>query len=286
MTDSGVLLIDKPVGITSFDVIRQLRKITRIRRMGHTGTLDPFASGLLIICIGKATRLSAKIINQNKQYSAVMQLGIKTDTGDSTGNKVSEKDFAEVKVNQIKKLVPEILKISEQIPHRYSALKVNGKKAYELARNNQDPELQPRQISILNFRFAKIELPRITYVATVSKGTYIRVLSETIGEMLNNYGSTVELRRTAIGKIKVEKAEKLASLNPENWRDKLFPLINIFSEFPQIEISEKEREDFRQGRKLGVDFPDVKDLLITCDNSVLGFGEVEEKILRPRTVIV
>jgi len=286
MTDSGVLLIDKPAGITSFDVIRKLRKITQIRKMGHTGTLDPFASGLLIICLGKATRLSAKITNQDKQYSAVMQLGIKTDTGDTTGNKVSEKDFAEIDFDQVKKLVPEILRIRKQIPHRYSALKINGKKAYELARNNQDPKLQPRQISILDFRFEKIELPKITYVTTVSKGTYIRVLSETIGEMLNTYGTTLELRRTAIGKIKLEKAEKLTSLNPENWKEKLFPLINLFTEFPQIEISEKELEDFRQGRKLGVDFPDSKDLLVTSNNEVLGFGEVEEKILRPRTVIV
>jgi tRNA pseudouridine55 synthase len=286
MSDSGVLLIDKPVGISSFDVIRKLRRITGLRKMGHTGTLDPFASGLLIVCIGKATRISSRIISENKEYTATLKLGYKTETGDLTGKKLENKDFNNITKDDINKIVPQILKIEQQIPHKYSALKVNGRKAYELARKNADFQLQPRPIKILDFKFLDIQIPDIMYRTTVSKGTYIRVLSETIGEMLDTYAVTTELRRTAIGSISLEKAVSLEDLSSESWQESLFPMINLFTELPRIEISEKEKADFKLGRRFRVLIENKVEIVVTCNDQVLGFAEIELNILKPRIVIV
>ena len=159
MIESGILLIDKPTGISSFDVIRKLRKVTGIRKMGHTGTLDPFASGLLIICLGKATRISNRIIAEKKDYLATMELGRKTDTGDLTGKLIEERNTENLTITNVEQLVLDILQIKEQIPHRFSALKINGKKAYELARKEADFQLKPRPIEILDFSFEKYDLP-------------------------------------------------------------------------------------------------------------------------------
>jgi len=285
MSESGVILIDKPTGITSFDVIRQLRRITGIRKMGHTGTLDPFASGLLIICIGKATRLAAKIISEDKEYLTTMVLGKKTDTGDLTGKVISERTFDNISTEMIDHLIPEILAINNQIPPRYSALKVNGRKAYELARDNKEFKLESRPVKILNFRFEQLDLPEIIYRTTVSKGTYIRVLSETIGNMLNTDATTSGLRRLKIGCHSVSQAVELRSLNRDNWKEYLFPLIKLFTEIPQHEISEMEIPDYKNGRMIPTGSEDREEVVVTCKKRVLGFGCIKDSFLRPRTVI-
>ncbi|MFC1887512.1 tRNA pseudouridine(55) synthase TruB [Candidatus Cloacimonadota bacterium] len=286
MFDSGILLIDKPKGITSFDVIRKLRRITGIKKMGHTGTLDPFASGLLIICIGKATRLSSKIITEEKEYTATLKLGIKTDTGDMTGEVICIKELDGISVSKVEKLVPKILNIKQQIPPKFSALKVNGKKAYELARKKTDFQLQPRAVEIKKFQFEEIAIPELTYTALVSKGTYIRVLSETIGEMLKSCAVTTELRRISIGRISIENACRMEELNDQNWQEYLYPMINLFTGSAQIEISEQEKDDFKMGRRFVVNKNDVNEVIVVCAGQVVGFGEVEDKILKPRTVII
>jgi len=286
MSESGVILIDKPEGITSFDVIRQLRRITGIRKMGHTGTLDPFASGLLIICFGKATRLSTRIISESKEYLTTMLLGKKTETGDLTGKTISNKSFDNISEGDLDKLIPSILNIKEQTPPRYSALKINGRKAYELARKNQEFKLDPRPVNISDFKFEKLELPEIIYKTTVSKGTYIRVLSESIGELLNTDATTSELRRLKIGDLSVSEAVELNKLNKDNWQKYTFPMIKLFTDLPRHEISETEIYNYRNGMMLPVDSEDKEDVVVVCKENVLGFGSIKDNFLRPRTVMV
>lgn len=286
MINSGILLIDKPAGISSFDVIRKLRKITGIRKMGHAGTLDPFASGLLIICLGKATRVCGKIVTNSKEYIAKLRLGQKTDSGDLTGKVLQTKEINHISETEVQDLIPGILAIRQQVPPRFSAIKVNGKKAYELARQGREFNLKARPIEIRSFSFENIAIPEIIYKAEVSKGTYIRVLSETIAEMLGNIGVTTELRRTAIGHVRVENACQLDDLNSENWQEKLFPLSDLFKDYDRIEISKQEKADFKQGRRFKVEASDTAEIIVSCQAQVIGFGEIEKGILKPRIVMI
>jgi len=176
MKNSGIILVDKPTGISSFGVIHQLRKITGIKKIGHTGTLDPFASGLLPICLGGATRLASYILAADKEYIAELELGYQTDSADLTGKKITEAEVPEISQTDLQRLRQEVLAIQQQIPPRYSAIKVNGKRAYKLARAEQDFQIPPRPIKIIDFEILEVDLPKIVYRAQVSKVTYIRTL--------------------------------------------------------------------------------------------------------------
>ena len=205
MNKFGVFLINKPVGITSFDVIRKLRKITNIRKMGHSGTLDPFAEGLLPVLAGKATRIANFLLADKKEYWVRARLGLKTETGDITGKIVAEQSFPEISESKILQTAQEMLTLKTQKPPKYSAKKIAGKKAYELARQNISFELAEQKIKIFSFEIKEIQLPFIVYRTTVSKGVYIRALSETFAEKLGTIGTTSELRRTKVGNPSIEK---------------------------------------------------------------------------------
>jgi len=160
---SGILLIDKPKGITSFDVIRKLRKITRIKKMGHTGTLDPLATGLMQICTNKATKIIRFLTSQKKSYVATLKLGIKTDTADITGNIIETKEVPDLENLDLENIKEQILSISEQIPPNYSAIKIDGKRAFSLARKNIDFEIKKRPIKIYDFEILKIDKNEIEF---------------------------------------------------------------------------------------------------------------------------
>ncbi|MBN1949227.1 MAG: tRNA pseudouridine(55) synthase TruB, partial [Candidatus Cloacimonetes bacterium] len=206
MNPGGVLLIDKPTGISSFAVVRQLRKITGIRKIGHAGTLDPFASGLLVMCLGFATRIAGRLLLDDKTYVVKMKLGTSTDTGDLTGEIIDSAEPPVLTEEKLTETASAILRIREQTPPRYSAVKVGGRRAYQLARNNQEFTLLPRSVEIKNFSFTGWEAGVLEYVTTVSKGTYIRVLSETIAGLLGTRGVTTYLRRIQAGCFRVEDA--------------------------------------------------------------------------------
>ena len=287
MSDYGIILIDKSVGITSFDVVRKLRKITGIRKIGHTGTLDPFASGLLPVCIGKATRISSKLSSREKEYLVNIQFGIRTDTGDNTGSIIETKDIPKLTLANIEEIIPQILAIKEQVPHKFSAVKINGKKAYELARADKPVELKPRPIKILSFEILKLEFPYLVYRTKVSKGTYIRSLTETIARKLNTIATTVELRRTGISEIKIETAVKLEEIDPMNWQDHLIPLSHFFKDMQKFVInSETEFNHFQNGRSFEVDTEDVEEIMIlNTEGSCLGFASINGNLLKPRIVL-
>ena len=287
MSDFGVMLIDKPPNITSFDVVRELRKITGIKKIGHTGTLDPFATGLLQLCIGKATRVVSKLTENDKTYLATCQLGIQTDTGDLTGNIVKQEEPPNITEEDLSNIIPEILKITSQIPHKFSAVKVNGKRAYELARQKKEVVLQSRPIKILGFSIENFEDNKLTYKAHVSKGTYIRVLSETIAEKLGTIGTTISLRRTKIGEVDLNSAVKLDDLNSSNWKDYLIPLARIFSTLRKIHLELEQMELFRNGVNVKIQLND-EDEVIVLDNVdiCVGFGYIKEGSLKPQIVFI
>ena len=287
MSDFGVILIDKPPNITSFDVVRKLRKITGIRKIGHTGTLDPFATGLLQLCIGKATRVVSKLTENDKTYLATCQFGIKTDTGDMTGEIIKQEEPSNITEENLNNIIPEILNVASQVPHKFSAVKVDGKRAYELARQKKEVNLCSRPIKILGFSIENFEKNKLTYKAQVSKGTYIRVLSETIAEKMGTIGTTINLRRTKIGKIDLERAVKLEDLNSDNWNEYLVPLTQIFSSYEKVQLEPEQKELFRNGGNVKSLLND-EDEVIVLDNAgeCIGFGYIKEGSLKPKIVFI
>lgn len=183
----GVLIINKPKGFTSHDVVNVLRKALNTKKIGHTGTLDPNATGVLPILVGTATKISKYLIEHDKTYIATIKLGEKTDTGDIEGN-IIEKDLnlQNISSEQVEKVLKIFIGKQKQIPPLYSAIKVNGKKAYEYARQGQKLELEARDIEIYNIELIKLVDKEITFEVSCSKGTYIRTLCEDIAEKLRN----------------------------------------------------------------------------------------------------
>lgn len=223
MKNSDFILIDKPKRITSHDVVNHLRKITGQRKIGHAGTLDPIATGLLILGIGrKATKKLSQFQKLDKEYIVKIKLGAISDTFDSEG-KIEKK-----KVEKIPNLneVEEVLKIFvgeiEQIPPSFSAKKIKGEKAYQLARKGLKIKLKPIKVKIYKIEILNYSFPYLEIKVLCSSGTYIRSLANDIGEKLSCGGYVEELRRIKIGNFSVEKAVKLDNLNSENWRNFLF----------------------------------------------------------------
>ncbi len=284
MSEFGILLINKPAGITSFDVIRKLRKITKMKKIGHTGTLDPFAEGLLPICVGKATRIAELFSSKKKQYLVEMKFGEKTDSGDITGKIVDSTKINRINLTNIEKIIPKILKMKEQIPPIYSAIKINGKRAYKYARENEKIEIPPRQIEIFDFEIVDFNFPFFTYKTTVSKGTYIRVLSEDIANMLGTIGMTTKLKRVQVGDFDISQTVNLDKLNFQNWKDYLHEISKLMKDFPKIEI--EEIDTFANGNRISVVHSDVAEIMILNENRCIGFGKIESGKLYPKKVMI
>jgi tRNA pseudouridine55 synthase len=212
--DRGFLLIDKPAGISSFDVIRALRRISLIRRIGHCGTLDPFATGLLICALGKYTRLITLLESLPKTYSATVKLGEQSSTGDTEGEITASGDIPPLDID-MHVLVRSALSLNELPVPAHSAVKISGKRAYSLARQGLAPVMPSRAVRVYTFNVISWEPPYLAYTSTVSKGTYIRSLSQWIAEQLGTVGYTVALRRLAIGDVSVENATPLDQLGSE-----------------------------------------------------------------------
>lgn len=285
---SGFILIDKPCGISSFDVIRSLRRHLGIRRIGHAGTLDPFASGLLVCAVGKYTRLLQFVENQSKTYEAMMILGTKTNTGDPEGVVVQQVDFHldETKLTQLKSAV---LQLSKQQVPAYSAIKIDGKRAYQYARENAELEMPIRDICVYDFEIINIDESTpsqfsLSYRVQVSKGTYIRALSEQIAELLGTVGYTVELRRIAIGRASVTDAIGLDDLQSN--KVFLMPARALLSNMPGLELSQTQAQDILHGKTLCMEAPDTEAVaLYSSDGNLIGIAEINAGTLKPRIVV-
>ena len=210
---NGVINIYKERGFTSQDVVAKLRGILRQKKIGHTGTLDPDALGVLPVCVGNATKLFDILTDRTKEYETVLLLGKNTDTQDVSGEVIKESNkWQELTEKEVIDVIMSFLPGYDQIPPMYSALKVNGKKLYELAREGKEVERQPRRVDIDNIEIVDITLPRVTMKLSVSKGTYIRTICNDIGDKLGCYGCMEKLTRTRAGSFTIDNALTLAEV--------------------------------------------------------------------------
>lgn len=207
----GVINIYKEKGYTSHDVVAKLRGILKQKKIGHTGTLDPDAEGVLPVCLGRATKLCDLLTDKNKTYRAVMLLGTVTDTQDTSGKVLQEREV-HISEEEVRKVIQSFEGTYDQIPPMYSALKVNGKKLYELAREGKEVERKPRPVTIFEIEIESIELPRAVITVTCSKGTYIRTLCHDIGEKLGCGGCMEQLTRTRSGRFSIEESLKISEV--------------------------------------------------------------------------
>ncbi len=225
------LLIDKPRGITSHDVVTRIRRITGEKKIGHGGTLDPNATGLLIIGVGREStkRLSEFSDKSDKKYEALIFLGEERDTDDAEGTKATKpksqiSNNNKITISKIKNILVSFLGEQEQVPPIYSAIKIKGKKAYELARRGRKFQLKPRRVNIYDIRLIEYKYPYLRVFVRVSSGTYIRALARDIGRKLGVGAYLLSLRRIGISKLSVDTAVDLDSLNEDNWRDYIVSL--------------------------------------------------------------
>ena len=203
---SGLLLVNKPKDWTSFDVVKKVKGILKIKKVGHAGSIDPFATGLLIILVNDGTKHSDKMMSLDKEYVTVSRFGIHTDTGDLTGTIIKEEKPSEITREEFEAKIPAILAINKQVPSKYSAIKINGKQAYKLARSGKKFDMPERAIEIKEFELIDYTFPYFTWRAVVTKGTYVRTLTEQIAALFCGIAVSVELERTKIGGYSVNDA--------------------------------------------------------------------------------
>lgn len=280
----GIIVINKTKNCTSHDVVRKARKILN-EKVGHTGTLDPNATGVLPLLVGKGTQISKYLINHDKTYEAVLKLGEKTDTADIEGKIIETKEVqpSNLEKENVEKVLKALIGKQEQTPPIYSAIKVNGKKLYEYARSGENVEIEPRTIEIYNLELIKIENQEITYKVHCSKGTYIRTLCEQIAEKLGTVGYMKELKRTQVGEFKIEDSVTIEEL--ENNADKYFITIEkYFENCKKINLNEKKLQLFLNGVQLTHDLEDGM-YTIYSDEKFIGIGTIKNKLLK-RDIII
>ena len=249
----GILVIRKEKGYTSHDVVAKLRGILHMKKIGHTGTLDPAAEGVLPVALGKGTRLVELLTEKEKTYEAVLRLGVSTDTQDMTGAVLSEKPVT-VTEEEVREAVGSFVGEQLQIPPMYSALKVNGKKLYELAREGKTIERKPRPVVFYEIRILDMELPLVRISVTCSKGTYIRTLCNDIGEKLGCGACMEYLVRTSVSDFQIEDAKTLQEIETIMKSGKieeiLYPIDTVFKNLPQIHSRKDSTALLYNGNKL------------------------------------
>ncbi|MCI8919116.1 MAG: tRNA pseudouridine(55) synthase TruB [Eubacterium sp.] len=250
---NGILNVYKEKGYTSHDVVAKLRGICHQKKIGHTGTLDPDAEGVLPVCLGTAAKVCSLITDKDKEYEAVLLLGIQTDTQDISG-KVQKEAAADCTQQQVQEAVRSFEGVYEQVPPMYSALKVNGRKLCDLARAGIEVERRPRQVQIYKITIEWIELPRVKMTVHCSKGTYIRTLCHDIGQKLGCGGCMEELLRTRSGIFTVDAAVKLSKIeelaDSGRLQEILLPVDRLFFEYPKAAVKAEFQKMLANGNRL------------------------------------
>lgn len=285
----GIIIIDKPKGITSHDVVSKIRKIYHTKKVGHTGTLDPSATGVLPILIGNATKLSKYLIEHDKTYIATIKLGEETDTLDTEGkvikqNQVNEKLITE---NNIENVLKSFVGEQMQTPPMYSAIKINGKKLYEYAREGQKVDIEPRKIKIYEISLKNINIQEKEIVIKVkcSKGTYIRMLCKDIAEKLETVGYMKELRRTKVNKFTLEGSVTLEELeknkeNVEYLESKIISIESIFKENESITLNNIKLKHLLNGVRLTYNRPNGIYRIYDERRNFQGIATIENNLLK------
>lgn len=290
----GIIIVNKPKGCTSHDIVYKIKKMFN-QKVGHTGTLDPMAEGVLPILIGKGTQCSKYLINHDKKYLVKLKLGIKTDTADSEGKIIKEKqiDTNLLTKENITNILKSFIGKQEQIPPIYSAIKVNGKKLYEYARKGQEVELKPRQIEIYNIDLIKysLEEKEIEFEVFCGKGTYIRSLCEDIAKKIETVGYMKELKRIQVGNFKIENSITIDELqksmkNTDFIDDKIISIEKLFSNRPYIKLEKRKIELLLNGVKLTQNCDDGIYRVYDGKNEFLGIGVVERCLLKRDIMLI
>ena len=251
---NGVINVYKEAGFTSHDVVAKLRGIVKQKKIGHTGTLDPDAEGVLPVCLGNATKLCGLLTEKEKTYRAVLLLGQTTDTQDTSGKVLTEAPV-NVGEEEVRETILSFLGDYDQIPPMYSALKVNGKKLYELARAGKEVERQARRVRILEIQIQEIRLPEVVFTVTCSSGTYIRTLCQDIGEKLGCGGCMKRLLRTKVDRFELADSHKLSELEAlmkaGRIEEVLLPVDDVFAACPTVRVKPESDRLIRNGNPFG-----------------------------------
>lgn len=293
----GIILINKEKNYTSHDVVNIAKKVFNTK-VGHTGTLDPNATGLLPLLIGEGTKLSFYLINHDKEYEVVLKLGVKTDTADSEGNVIEKQKVDSKLLNKdfVENTLKEFIGKQNQIPPIYSAIKVNGKKLYEYARKKQKVEIKPRSIEIYNIELKNIDNKNnlIYFTVSCSKGTYIRSLCEDIAEKMGTVGYMLELNRTKVGIFNIEDSIKVDDLlyNKDNKQKLKSYLISIediieclYGKENKISLDNKKLKLFLNGVKLRYNLKDSIYRIYNKEKDFIGIGSINKNLLKREIIL-
>ena len=289
---NGVIIINKKSGYTSHDIVYKIKKITG-EKVGHTGTLDPLAKGVLPILVGEGTKISKYLINHDKIYKVKLKLGEKTSTGDLEGEVIEKENFDITLLDKekIEKIFKESIGIQEQTPPIYSAIKVNGKKLYEYARKGQKVEIPKREINIYNLELISIDKEKliIEFKVFCSKGTYIRSLCEDIAKKIETIGYMLELERLRVGEFDISSSVTIDELeknkdNKEFLENNIISLEKIFEKNEKLDIPNQKLKNFLNGVKISNNCKDGV-YRIYSESKFIGIGIVKDKLLK-RDVII
>ncbi len=287
----GIIIINKEKNYTSNDVVSIVKKITK-SKVGHTGTLDPNATGVLPLLIGNATKVSKYLINHDKEYEVVLQLGIRTETADVEGKVIEQKEVTAEMLNKdnIEEKLQQFIGKQEQIPPIYSAIKVNGKKLYEYARKGQEVELKPRQIEIYSIQLVGIneKEKQISFKVKCSKGTYIRSLCEDISKKLGTVGYMKELNRLQVGEFYIKDAVTISEMKEKIEAGNLESIITIeeiFKNNPQIQLEQEQIEPYINGVKINTEKTNGVYRIYKPNGTFIGLGIIENSKLKRDLVI-
>ena len=272
---NGILLVNKPQGITSFKLVEKVRRMLGNEKAGHTGTLDPLASGLMMLTIGKATKILPYIVSHTKEYVAVLKLGFSTDTLDVTGTVTAEKEIVPIDKAQVEKVLKEFLGKSQQLPPMYSAKKVNGRKLYEYARNNVEIERKPADIEIFEIELISIDDDEIRFRTLCSAGTYIRTLCQEIAYKLNNEGCMKELIRSKIDRYSLEDSYTLDDIEKGNYA--LLDSYEVLNDYQYVEM--EDLTDVLNGKPLRLERSDDV-VFITNDHRIIAAYQKDGDVYR------
>lgn len=279
----GALLLDKPVGISSNRALQEAKKLYGTRKAGHAGTLDPLASGLLVLLFGEATKLAGPLLEEDKEYLATLKLGERTSTGDAEGEVLERKDARGLE-GKIGAVLARFHGEIEQVPPMHSALKRGGVPLYRLARKGETVERAPRRVRIFSIENLGLSATQLRLRVRCSKGTYIRSLAEDIGAALGTCAHLAALRRTASGQFRVEEASTLEGLAamPQGLRaQRLLGLAQLLGGLPRAELDREQEARFRNGQTLKVFPGEGLCAVYAADGAVLGLGQAEGGALRP-----
>ena len=267
---SGILLLNKPSGISSNQALQKAKKILKVSKAGHFGTLDPLAEGLLIIGINSGTKLSKFLLNDEKEYEATIRLGISTDTDDSEGRVITSNN-TEISIETLLEILDQFRGEQTQIPPKYSAIKIQGRKLYDYARKGEEIDIQPRKVTIHFLEILEFEYPILQIKLKVSKGTYIRSIARDLGQKLGVGAHLTKLVRTGQGDFSLVNATTFENLNQQ----KILNLDKVFSKTSCIEISSSQLKDLEHGRRPPFNNSNKGLVILKYANKIAGLARID-----------